>query len=366
MSAEPLRRIKDRRARRRAPRQRPRPCTRHGRLPRRHAAATGHARTPPWCCRRTPMPRSSRWISARARGSGRRGGGRGGRYSRRQRHRPDLAQRARPCRGRGRICRPSHRGRRGDELDAARAAVQLVDVTYAPLPAILGLREAMAAKALVAPEQRIARGDVAAAHGVGATPPLRRGRLRRPGSLLSGGADCRRGSGRGARHDDLRLDPASDRGAARRRPPARPAVQRRHRRGAAHGWRLRGQGEPGHHRGRHRRAPCRQGGTAGEAAPAARRRHVATGKRHDFLIRYDVGFDAEGRILALDMLLAANGGQRRRPDTRRCDAGALPRRQLLLPAAMSGCSACPARPTPSPTRPSAASAGRRACSPSRR
>ncbi len=35
---------------------------------------------------------------------------------------------------------------------------------------------------------------------------------------------------------------------------------------------------------------------------------LATGKRHDFLFRYDVGFDGEGRILALDLLLAANGG----------------------------------------------------------
>jgi xanthine dehydrogenase large subunit len=34
----------------------------------------------------------------------------------------------------------------------------------------------------------------------------------------------------------------------------------------------------------------------------------ATGKRHPFLIRYDVGFDGEGKILALDLMLAANGG----------------------------------------------------------
>src|SRR5947208_10858989 len=34
----------------------------------------------------------------------------------------------------------------------------------------------------------------------------------------------------------------------------------------------------------------------------------ATGKRHPFLIRYDVGFDQQGRILALDLILAANGG----------------------------------------------------------
>ncbi len=35
---------------------------------------------------------------------------------------------------------------------------------------------------------------------------------------------------------------------------------------------------------------------------------VATGKRHGFLFRYEVGFDDEGRVLALDALLAANGG----------------------------------------------------------
>jgi len=35
---------------------------------------------------------------------------------------------------------------------------------------------------------------------------------------------------------------------------------------------------------------------------------AATGKRHPFLYRYDIGFDDQGRILALDALLAANGG----------------------------------------------------------
>src|SRR6202048_4486755 len=33
-----------------------------------------------------------------------------------------------------------------------------------------------------------------------------------------------------------------------------------------------------------------------------------TAKRHPFLIRYDVGFDQQGHILALDLILAANGG----------------------------------------------------------
>jgi xanthine dehydrogenase large subunit len=35
---------------------------------------------------------------------------------------------------------------------------------------------------------------------------------------------------------------------------------------------------------------------------------LATGKRHGFLMRYKVGFDTDGRIAALDALLAANGG----------------------------------------------------------
>jgi xanthine dehydrogenase large subunit len=35
---------------------------------------------------------------------------------------------------------------------------------------------------------------------------------------------------------------------------------------------------------------------------------AATGKRHPFLYRYKVGFDGEGRLLALDALLAADGG----------------------------------------------------------
>jgi xanthine dehydrogenase large subunit len=35
---------------------------------------------------------------------------------------------------------------------------------------------------------------------------------------------------------------------------------------------------------------------------------LATGKRHGFLMRYEVGFDTDGRIAALDALLAANGG----------------------------------------------------------
>ena len=35
---------------------------------------------------------------------------------------------------------------------------------------------------------------------------------------------------------------------------------------------------------------------------------TATGKRHPFLYRWTAGFDGDGRILALDAMLAADGG----------------------------------------------------------
>jgi xanthine dehydrogenase large subunit len=35
---------------------------------------------------------------------------------------------------------------------------------------------------------------------------------------------------------------------------------------------------------------------------------MITGKRHDFLVRYDVGFDGQGRLLALDIVFAARAG----------------------------------------------------------
>ena len=35
---------------------------------------------------------------------------------------------------------------------------------------------------------------------------------------------------------------------------------------------------------------------------------IATGKRHRFLYRYTVGFDDDGRVLALDAMLAADAG----------------------------------------------------------
>ncbi len=159
-------------------------------------------------------------------------------------------------------------------LDQARAAAKLVKIDYEPLPAILTVEDAMAKR-----ELRFAAAD----HGAWrpcrnaqsrAASAVRRTARRRAGSLLSRRPDRGGDAGRGRHHARPQLDPASDRGAARRRASARRAVQRGDRRGAAHGRRVRRQGEPGDH---HRR-PCRgagaQGAAAGEAAAAARRRHA--------------------------------------------------------------------------------------------
>ena len=63
---------------------------------------------------------------------------------------------------------------------------------------------------------------------------------------------------------------------------------------------------------------------------------VATGKRHDFLNDYEVGFDDDGRILAVDgdlrRALRLLGGPLRAGDR----PGAVPRRQRLLTTRRSG------------------------------
>src|SRR5262249_48482533 len=131
-------------------------------------------------------------------------------------------------------------------LDEARTAAKLIDIEYEPLPAVLSIEEAMARESFVAPPQTMVHGEVEPAL---AAAPCRRTALRRPGPFLPRGPDRARDPGRGRGPARVELDPASDGGAARRRASARASVQRRHRRGAAHGWRVRRQGEPGdHHR----------------------------------------------------------------------------------------------------------------------
>jgi xanthine dehydrogenase large subunit len=56
------------------------------------------------------------------------------------------------------------------------------------------------------------------------------------------------------------------------------------------------------------RAGRRQDRPAGKSSPAARDRHDRHRKRRGFDYRHTVGFDGEGRVLALDAVLAADAG----------------------------------------------------------
>ena len=160
-------------------------------------------------------------------------------------------------------------------LDQARAAAKLVKVEYEVLPPVLTVEEAVAQGTLC----RAGPEDGARRHRRGAeiraASAVRRIPLRRTGSLLSRGpdrdCDARRDQ---SRYPCLLLDPASDRGAARRRACARHPVQRGDGGGAPHGRRLRRQGKPADHHRRHRRAARRQDAQARQAAAAARRRHA--------------------------------------------------------------------------------------------
>ena len=156
------------------------------------------------------------------------------------------------------------------------------------------------------------------------------------------------------------LHPASERDPASGRQAARPQPCRRHRRGPPHGRRVRRQGDPGRRLRRRLRAGRGEDRPPRQVPRRPRRRHgarpaSATISPSD----YDVGFDGEGRIdgIRIDPRLALR--RHRRPlagDQRPRD---VPRRQLLLSCPRSRSSRTGSRPTPSPTPPSAASAGRR-------
>ena len=161
-----------------------------------------------------------------------------------------------------------------DSLDGARAAARLAVVEYEDLPALPHHRRGGAA--------RLAASCCRPSH---APRRCRRGaspRRRTPqGPARIGGQDHFYLEGqvalavprRGRRHADPFLDPASDRGAASGRPCAGTARQRRHRRGAPHGRRLRRQGDPGGAVRRRRGAGRGKTGRPVKVPPRPRRRH---------------------------------------------------------------------------------------------
>ena len=117
-------------------------------------------------------------------------------------------------------------------------------IEYRELEPILTIEDALAKEATVVPSHEMRRGEPERRSPPPA-PHLGPHSDGRPGSLLSRGAGRARRAGRGRRHAGLELDPAPERGAAPDRRGARQAAQRGHGRGAAHGRRLRRQGDPG-------------------------------------------------------------------------------------------------------------------------
>jgi xanthine dehydrogenase large subunit len=195
-----------------------------------------------------------------------------------------------------------------DTLDQARAAVKLIEIEYEPLPAVLTIEEAIARQQYVSPPQKIARGDVAAA--------LAGAPLRLSGELRCGGQDHFYLEGQIAL-----ATPADDGGMLMQSSTQHPTEVQH---GVAHLLGLpfnavtvevRRMG--GAFGGKESQATI----IAGIAALLAWKTRApvklrlprdddmrATGKRHPFLIRYQAGFDGEGHVLALDLTLAADGG----------------------------------------------------------
>ncbi len=194
------------------------------------------------------------------------------------------------------------------ERDAARRAARLASARVEPLPAILDIRAAIAAESFVLPSKRLVRGDPDA--------ELARAPQRLSGSVGMGGQDHFYLEGQVA----VAL-PQEDGGMHLWSSTQHPS-EVQHLVAAALGVASHAVS-----------VSCRRmgGGFGGKesqpamiacaAAVAARRSGrpvkirldrdidmLATGKRHDFLADYDVGFDGDGRIRALSVMLASRCG----------------------------------------------------------
>ena len=193
-------------------------------------------------------------------------------------------------------------------LDQARAAAKLAAIDYEPLPAVLTIEQAMTRDSYVSPPQLMVRGDVEAA--------LASAPHRFSGELHCGGQDHFYLEGQIAlatpgESSDMHVWSSTQHptevqhGVAHLLGlPFNAVTVEVRRMGGAFG-------------GKESQATIIAGIAALLAWQARQPVKLrlprdddmrATGKRHPFLIRYDVGFDAEGHILALDLTLAANGG----------------------------------------------------------
>jgi xanthine dehydrogenase large subunit len=195
-----------------------------------------------------------------------------------------------------------------ESIAAARAAAQRATVSYEDLPPVLSIEEAWARQSFVSPPQTLARGD--AASGLAKAP------RRLSGELHIGGQDHFYLEGQVAmavpqEDGDMLVHVSSQHPTEVQkmvahvldRPMNAVTVEVRRMGGGFGGKETQ---------------PAIFACIAAVLATKARRPvklrldrdddMMITGKRHDFLARYEVGFDDDGRLLALDMSLAARAG----------------------------------------------------------
>lgn len=191
---------------------------------------------------------------------------------------------------------------------AARRAASRARIEYDPLPALLDIRAALQAQSHVLPSQHIVRGRP---HTVMAKAPHR---LR--GTLTMGGQDHFYLEGQIAiaipQEDGAMLIHSSTQHPTEVQQIVARALARR-----AHDVTVQCRRMGGGFGGKESQ-PALIAAAAAVLAQQTRRpvklrldRDVdmlMTGKRHDFLADYEVGFDAQGRILALTMMLASRCG----------------------------------------------------------
>jgi xanthine dehydrogenase large subunit len=193
-------------------------------------------------------------------------------------------------------------------VKAAREAAQRARIEYEDLPAVLSVEAALEAKSLVAPAHEMKRGD--AARGLGRAP------LRLRGEFRIGGQDHFYLEGQVAmavpqEDGDILVFSSTQHPSEVQKMTARLLDVPIH----AVTCEVRRMG--GGFGGKETQPAI----IAGIAAVLARKAGrpvklrldrdddmLITGKRHDFLVRYDVGYDEQGRLLALDMVLAARAG----------------------------------------------------------
>jgi xanthine dehydrogenase large subunit len=193
-------------------------------------------------------------------------------------------------------------------LDEARAAAKLVKIDYEVLAPVLSMEEAIEKKLFLAPPQTMTRGDVDAA--------LKGAKHRLSGEFRCGGQDhfylegqiavATPGEGRDMHVFSSTQHPTEiQHGVAHLLGIPFNAVTCEVRRmGGGFG-------------GKESQATLIAGIAAVLAWKAKQPVKLrlprdddmrATGKRHPFLFRYDIGFDDDGVIVGLDLMLAANGG----------------------------------------------------------